>query len=92
MALPIGYDLAAVAPECLGYGVPLVVSVSSAFDDVRGWAVTATPETLAAELVRLATDAEAYTTTARRAWMGAQYRNLAILARGYRAAVVQAAA
>lgn len=83
----IDKEQSAVVPTVLGYGVPVVISKSTAFDDTRGRCITATPETLASEFVRLATDRQYYNDAAQRAWMGAQYRNVKLLAREYRAAV-----
>jgi hypothetical protein len=83
-------EQSAAITTVLGYGKPVAISTSTAFADVRPWCVTATAETLADELMRLATDPAAYAEAGHRAWLGAQYRRPELLSRHYRAAVVQA--
>lgn len=78
-----------VAATDLGFGVPVIVSCSTAFDDVRGWCVTSTREGLAETILHLASDEQAYNNYAKRAWLGAQYRKPELIARQYRAAIIQ---
>lgn len=79
-----------VASVALGYGKPVICSTSSAFDDVRGWVHTSLKETLPDAIVKIATDAEMYNRLAQRAMMGSSYRTPDMIARQYRAAILQA--
>ena len=70
-------------------GVPVLVSGSRKHDDVRGWCVTAGDD-LAGALLRVLGDHDAYARACERARMGASFRRPDVVARQYRAAVVQA--
>lgn len=79
-----------VAAVALGYGKPVICSVSSAFDDVRGWVHTSLKNTLADDMVKIATDETMYNRLAQRAMMGSSYRTPDMIARQYKAAILQA--
>ncbi len=73
----------------LALGKPVVVSASERHDEVRGWCLTA-GDNLADTLARVLTDRELYARLCVRAIMGASYRSPQIIARQYRAIVIQA--
>jgi hypothetical protein len=76
-------EQSAASQAALGFGRPVVVGVSTAHDEVRGWATTAAPDGLAEALTRVGAEDGA------RALLGASYRRPWAIARAYRAAVVQ---
>ena len=86
----IDKEQSAVIPTVLGYGAPVIISGSTAFDDTRGWCITSTREGLAETILKLASDEQVYNNYAKRAWLGAQYRQPELIARQYRAAIIQA--
>lgn len=72
----------------LAFGRPVVVSRSSAHDQVRAWGVTEGSD-LAGTICRLLADRAAYRGAAQRALQGASYRTPALVGRTYRAALVR---
>ena len=83
-------EQSAAATVALGYGKPVICSVSSAFDDVRGWVHTSLKNTLADDMVKIAADETMYNRLAQRAMMGSSYRTPDMIARQYKAAILQA--
>ena len=82
-------EQSAASTTVLPFGRPVIVSRSTRHDEVRGWCETAGGD-LAATIVTVMTDPAKYERLCRRALMGASYRGARLIARQYKAAIVQA--
>jgi hypothetical protein len=82
-------EQSAASSSVLVFGRPVIVSPSERHEEVRGWCLTADAD-LADTLARVLTDRELYARLCARAAMGASYRSARIVARQYRAIIIQA--
>ena len=82
-------EQSAAVQDVLGFGKPVLTSARTCHDDTRGWCWTMGQDP-APDLVCLAARRDDYECAARRAWLGGSYRQPELIARAYRAAILQA--
>ena len=78
-----------VVNTAMGYGKPIIVNQSSAFDDSRAWCLSTIDCNLSDAMIRIASDNREYDYFAKRSFEGSRYRDIKLVARQYRASIIQ---